>query len=1079
MFAEELGGNANRRKQEEARARRRKLKQEEDQKKKADERARQQKEAAAAAAQGNGSTGNSTPLVTVGSSSVPSPALSPAAPTLEIPATAEAGKNAAVANALQQRQQRQAAQHLLQSAVKIQSFYRAHRSNVAVLQSQSTLLGQRLQDLNTLTTLLKQQAPDRPDYVPPPATATVLCLQLLFLTRSLPYRSKQERMIKLRNKLQDAKYVQQMIRLVLLPGICSHDENSNPFLVWQQSKLGLWRIESLMRLVFVTATSSAIDESTVAVCLDFLRALSGAGDKPVPASISALGQSRLCSTTPPTTSLVELYTTATRLKTMRISPVALLSSPLDWIGILRFHLLYQTGGPDPIPKAAEQAREACIPTPDKIQADHIFRAALQSIRAQTTQTLTALQLRFVSDILTIPLLTWKISDASLHLLLAPSEHSDSNNKRPFLVDLLATFIQFHADKLSGGEIGSILCNDTSLTVCPATPTQCLLANLLQIGRTTPALNGTHPSKLHFAAATTFYQFIATLVDAVPLATLTSRESVVEWISDGKGHHSPVVLSSIVMEQCKYLLVDGFVRKLFDCAIDSTALSTESILQQKNDKDLKQEAALREAGMSAASLAAKEARVDRSKGFWNSSAWAKRLKGGVSKLLTTTNNNGNTTGGAKQNGDGGLIDASSVSRQLAKGEGKTMDRPPELSSSSPSKATRIGYTSALLKALCRLYGIVLARWGGRGGTNVIRNSGPLVRKDSKGAKQEIAMTSADPCTQTLLNNFIFSTSIIETSWALIQSDPQVIADVYCIIDPSKGRAPVRSFSIQPYYGKDSRHLANSDGAALLFIFVSALSHILIVTDDTEIHEMGKPLPLHQLRRCIQTLKQLLYRACCVDDASLSVEEEASATTTNFDTNYFGLALIKSASKTMTDLYDRSSRRPLAVPKLWLIDDLLEKEIRRCKSRDDYVNLLSTPVLRVCPFLVSFKRRLKLFERIVTTDRVAIQGENSQNPFHNNPLKPGIPVRITRGRILEDGLATMNNLGRNMRQRLSVQYYNEAGTRESGIDAGGLFKEFWTDLCAIAFDPNYALFRVTEGTIENEMLRALRIQLFVLT
>jgi ubiquitin-protein ligase E3 C len=100
--------------------------------------------------------------------------------------------------------------------------------------------------------------------------------------------------------------------------------------------------------------------------------------------------------------------------------------------------------------------------------------------------------------------------------------------------------------------------------------------------------------------------------------------------------------------------------------------------------------------------------------------------------------------------------------------------------------------------------------------------------------------------------------------------------------------------------------------------------------------------------------------------------------------------------------------------------------------------------------------------VHTNRVAIQGENSQNPFNTNPLKPGIPVRITRGRILEDGLATMNNLGRDMRQRISVQYHNAAGTRESGIDAGGLFKEFWTDLSAIAFDPNYALFRVTEGT-----------------
>jgi len=1046
MFAEELGGNANKRRQEEARTRRRKLKQEQDQKKKAEERAAQQKAAALASA----SNESNYPAVIVAEVS-PSPVVD--ATNLEVPVASEGAKNAAVANALQQRQQRQAAQRLLQAAVKIQSFYRTHRSNVNLLESQSALLGQRLHDLNALTTLLKQQEQpggnQRAEYVPPPATASALCLQLLLLTKSLPYRSTRKRMMKLRNKVQDAKHVQQLLRLVLLPGIYSSDENGNPFLVWLQTKLGQRRIESLIRLALLVATTvPGTEESTISTCLEFLRALSGTGERPVPNSVSAFGQSRLWSTAPPPSSMASNLAVS---KALRTSPAALLGSSLDWISLLRFHLMHQTGGPDPIPKAAERARETCVSTQDKTRAELLFCAVLPSI-----QSSKSLQLRFVSEILTVPLLTWKTLNASMNSLLTPLESSSEHSRTPFLVCLLQTFIECHTDSLNAGDIGSILCNDTSLTICPATPTQTLLANLLQIGRLSSALNGTQPSKLNFAAATTYYQFIATLVDAVPLATFTSRESVVEWMSDGKGHHSPVVLSAIVMEQCKYLLVDSFVRKLFDCAIDPGELRTEAILNEKNEKDLKQETALKEAGMSAASLAAKEARVDRSRGFWGSSAWARRLKGGVSNLLT----NNPTNGGAKPKGDGGLIDASSVSRQLARGEGKESERQSGEAQLS-TKAVRIGYTPAMLKALCRVYGIVLARWGGRGGTNVVRNSGPLLRKDAKGAKQEIATTSADPCTQTLLNNFIFSTSIIETSWALIQSDPQVVAQIYSIIDPSKGRAPIRAYSILPHFGKDKRNLANSDGAALLFVFVSALSHILIVTDDTEIHGMGKPLPLHQLRRCLQTLKQLLYRACCLDDNSLSVEEEASALTTNYDTNYFGLALIKSSAKTMTDLYDRSSRRPLAVPKLWLIDDLLEKEIRRCNSKDDYVKLLSTPVLRVCPFLVSFKRRLKLFERIVTSDRTVIQGENSQNPFNTNPLKPGIPIRIIRGRILEDGLATMNNLGRNMRQRLAVQYFNEAGMRESGIDAGGLFKEFWTDLCAIAFDPNYALFRVTEG------------------
>jgi ubiquitin-protein ligase E3 C len=271
-------------------------------------------------------------------------------------------------------------------------------------------------------------------------------------------------------------------------------------------------------------------------------------------------------------------------------------------------------------------------------------------------------------------------------------------------------------------------------------------------------------------------------------------------------------------------------------------------------------------------------------------------------------------------------------------------------------------------------------------------------------------------------------------------------------PTVENTTVKSNNIRPVFG-DLNRVKESVGPAVFYLFVAALAHMLIVTDDIEMYDMERPLPLHQLRRCILVLKQLLYKASCVDVASYS--EGGSK-----DSNYFGLALIKASSKAMWDLYDRSSRRPFCVPKLWIIDGLMENELKKCKTAQDYVSLLRAPVLRVCPFLISFKRRLRLFERLVYSHRVHIQGENNQNPFNPNPLKPGIPVRITRGRILEDGLATMNNLGTNMRQRISIQYYNEAGVKETGIDAGGLFKEFWTDLSAIAFDPNYGLFCVTD-------------------
>uniref|UniRef100_A0A7S1VV74 HECT-type E3 ubiquitin transferase n=1 Tax=Grammatophora oceanica TaxID=210454 RepID=A0A7S1VV74_9STRA len=307
---------------------------------------------------------------------------------------------------------------------------------------------------------------------------------------------------------------------------------------------------------------------------------------------------------------------------------------------------------------------------------------------------------------------------------------------------------------------------------------------------------------------------------------------------------------------------------------------------------------------------------------------------------------------------------------------------------------------------------------------------------------------DPCSVSLLNVISFSTSIVQTSWAIIQSDPTVVSELYAIIDETKGKTPVRAVHIRPAWGAQKSAI----GPAQLLIHNCCLLHTLTITDDVEIHDFGKPLPIHQIRREIQVLKKLLLRACCLDEESKG----------RIESNYFGRALTAAAAKTMRDLYDRSSRRPFCSPSLWLVDGLMDGQIKKCKTFSEYESLLSMPVFRICPFLVSFKRRLKLFERLVTTNRIEIQGQHNMNPFSNDPgLKPGIPVRIMRGRVLEDGLATMNKLGKRMRERIVVHYLNEAGAQEAGIDVGGLFKEFWTDLCQVAFDPNYALFRVTEG------------------
>ena len=68
------------------------------------------------------------------------------------------------------------------------------------------------------------------------------------------------------------------------------------------------------------------------------------------------------------------------------------------------------------------------------------------------------------------------------------------------------------------------------------------------------------------------------------------------------------------------------------------------------------------------------------------------------------------------------------------------------------------------------------------------------------------------------------------------------------------------------------------------------------------------------------------------------------------------------------------------------------------------------------------------------------------------------------IVEDAFARMSSrsvTGERLRGKLGVVFVNDAGMSEMGIDAGGLFKELWTELSSKAFDPDFGLFRTSDG------------------
>lgn len=93
------------------------------------------------------------------------------------------------------------------------------------------------------------------------------------------------------------------------------------------------------------------------------------------------------------------------------------------------------------------------------------------------------------------------------------------------------------------------------------------------------------------------------------------------------------------------------------------------------------------------------------------------------------------------------------------------------------------------------------------------------------------------------------------------------------------------------------------------------------------------------------------------------------------------------------------------------------------------------------------RVQIFREFVQSDKLLKRiGGDSVGPG------PGtIEIAVRRDHIVEDGFAQLNGLGPKLKFCINVSFVNELGLAEAGLDYGGLFKEFLTDLAKAAFDP----------------------------
>ena len=115
-----------------------------------------------------------------------------------------------------------------------------------------------------------------------------------------------------------------------------------------------------------------------------------------------------------------------------------------------------------------------------------------------------------------------------------------------------------------------------------------------------------------------------------------------------------------------------------------------------------------------------------------------------------------------------------------------------------------------------------------------------------------------------------------------------------------------------------------------------------------------------------------------------------------------------------------------------------------------------ILRELPFTISFSQRVLVFQNLVQRDKQEHQGE-----MVNFMQGPHIDLMIRRNYIYEDSYDKLSKANEpNIKLKMRIQLVNAVGLDEAGIDGGGLFREFLSQLLKAAFDPNRGFFVLTK-------------------
>nr|XP_019541237.2 ubiquitin-protein ligase E3C [Aedes albopictus] len=121
--------------------------------------------------------------------------------------------------------------------------------------------------------------------------------------------------------------------------------------------------------------------------------------------------------------------------------------------------------------------------------------------------------------------------------------------------------------------------------------------------------------------------------------------------------------------------------------------------------------------------------------------------------------------------------------------------------------------------------------------------------------------------------------------------------------------------------------------------------------------------------------------------------------------------------------------------------------------------SITILREIPFVVAFNTRVGVFQGLVAADKLRTQGD-----LQGFLQGPSIQLTVRRSHLYEDAFDKLSPLNEpDLRPKFRIEMVNSAGMREAGIDGGGVFREFLSELIKTAFDPHRGFFMISKDNM----------------